>query len=108
CAGNNRLVTEAGGDAVALLNNDTRPEPGWLGSLVEALGSAPADVAAVSGKIVDWEGERLDFGRGVMTFDGHAFQLDFRRPLPAAPLPAAGGGGLFASRAPPPAPPPPL
>ena len=92
CAGNNRLVAEADGDAVALLNNDTRPEPGWLGSLVETLASAPADVAAVSGKIVDWNGERLDFGRGVMTFDGHAFQLDFRRPL-AEGAGAGGGGG---------------
>ena len=90
CAGNNRLAAAADGDAVALLNNDTRPEPGWLGSLVEALASAPHDVAAVSGKIVDWAGERLDFGRGVMTFDGHAFQLDFRRPLAAARLPGAG------------------
>ena len=54
------------------------------------------DVAAVSGKIVDWEGERLDFGRGVMTFDGHAFQLDFRRPLDRARVPAAGEELLFA------------
>ena len=91
CAGNNRLAAAADGDAVALLNNDTRPEPGWLGALVEALASAPADVAAVSGQIVDWGGERLDFGRGLMTFDGHAFQLDFRRPLKQRA--GAGGGG---------------
>jgi GT2 family glycosyltransferase len=108
CAGNNRLVAETGADtdAVALLNNDTRPEPGWLGSLVEALASAPPDVAAVSGKIVDWAGERLDFGRGLMTFDGHAFQLDFRRSLASARVPAAGeelafacGGNLLVRRA---------
>jgi GT2 family glycosyltransferase len=96
CAGNNRLVAEARGDAVAFLNNDTRPEPGWLKGLVAALAAAPPDVAAVSGKIVDWEAERLDFGRGVMTFDGHAFQLDFRRPLAAARVPAAGEELLFA------------
>lgn len=96
CAGNNRLAAEADGDAVAFLNNDTRPQPDWLGSSVEALASAPADVAAVSGKIVDWAGERLDFGRGVMTFDGHAFQLDYRRPLATARLPAAGEELLFA------------
>ena len=96
CAGNNRLVAAADGDAVAFLNNDTRPEADWLGSLVELLASAPADVAAVSGKIVDWAGERLDFGRGVMTFDGHAFQLDYRRPLATARLPAAGDELLFA------------
>jgi GT2 family glycosyltransferase len=108
CAGNNRLVAAAGADtdAVALLNNDTRPEPAWLGSLVEALASAPPDVAAVSGKIVDWAGDRLDFGRGLMTFDGHAFQLDFRRRLASARVPAAGeelpfacGGNLLVRRA---------
>ncbi len=105
CAGNVRLVEAAAGDAVALLNNDTRPEPGWLAALVAALAGAPADVAAVSGKIVDWEGERLDFGRGVMTFDGHAFQLDFRRPLIQARVPEAGeelpfacGGNMLVRR----------
>lgn len=96
CAGNNRLVAEASGDAVAFLNNDTRPRPEWLGALVDALAAAPPDVAAVSGKIVDWAGKCLDFGRGVMTFDGHAFQLDFRRPLDRAQVPAAGEELLFA------------
>ncbi|HEV2854653.1 MAG TPA: glycosyltransferase family 2 protein [Thermoanaerobaculia bacterium] len=106
CAGNNRLVATSDADAVALLNNDTRPEPEWLGSLVTALASAPEDVAAVSGKIVDWAGERLDFGRGVMTFDGHAFQLDFRKPLSSARMPKAGeelafacGGNMLVRRA---------
>jgi GT2 family glycosyltransferase len=96
CGGNNRLVAEASGDAVAFLNNDTRPRPEWLGALVAALAAAPPDVAAVSGKIVDWAGERLDFGRGVMTFDGHAFQLDFRKPLDRARVPAAGEELFFA------------
>jgi GT2 family glycosyltransferase len=96
CGGNNRLVAEAAGDAVAFLNNDTRPRPEWLAALVDALTSAPPDVAAVSGKIVDWSGACLDFGRGVMTFDGHAFQLDFRRPLDRARVPAAGEELFFA------------
>ncbi len=90
CAGNNRLVAEAEGDAIALLNNDTRPERGWLKALVACLAEAPDDVAAVSGRIVDWSGEHLDFGRGVMTFDGHAFQLDFRRSLGGARVPDDG------------------
>lgn len=96
CGGNNRLVAASDAGAVALLNNDTRPEPGWLAALVDALASAPADVAAVSGKIVDWAGERLDFGRGLMTFDGHAFQLDFRKRLASARVPKAGEELLFA------------
>jgi GT2 family glycosyltransferase len=96
CAGNNRLVEESEADAVVLLNNDTRPEPGWLAELVEALGSAPPDVAAVSGAMVDWEARRLDFARGAMTFDGHAFQLDQRRPLELVELPEDGSELLFA------------
>jgi GT2 family glycosyltransferase len=96
CGGNNRLVAEASGDAIAFLNNDTRPRADWLSGLVKALASAPRDVAAVSGLILDWEGERLDFGRGAMTFDGHAFQLDFRRPLDRAQLPIAGEELFFA------------
>lgn len=96
CAGTNRLVREAGGDAVAFLNNDTRAQPQWLQALAETYRSAPEDVAAVSGCLVNWDGDRLDFGRGVMTFDGHAFQLDFRRPLERAEIPAAGDELLFA------------
>lgn len=96
CAGNNRLVAAAQGDTVAFLNNDTRPRPDWLRQLVAAYRSASEDVAAVSGQIVDWGGERLDFGRGVMTFDGHAFQLDFRRPLATARVPGHGDELFFA------------
>lgn len=105
-AANNRLAEACTGDWLALLNNDTAPEPDWLAQLVAALRDAPDDVAAVAGSIVDWEGTRLDFGRGVMTFDGHAFQLDFGRPLATATLPAPGaelpfacGGNMLVRRA---------
>ena len=95
CAGNNYLAARAEGDAVVFLNNDTRPDEGWLAALVKALEEAPADVAAVSGRILDWDGDLLDFARGVMTFDGHAFQLDHGRPVREARLVAEGGEVLF-------------
>lgn len=95
CAGNNRLAGEAGGDALVFLNNDTRPTAGWLAALVQALGNARGDVAAASGMIVDWEGNRLDFSHGIMTFDGHAFQIDFGRLLTSARLMPDGGEILF-------------
>lgn len=93
--GVNRLAGLATGDALALVNNDTRAEEGWAERLVERYEASPADVAAVAGRIVDWEGERLDFGRGVATFDGHAFPLDQGRPLGAVRLPEAGEELLF-------------
>ena len=95
-AGMNRLVDECDTEAVALLNNDTRPTRDWLAALVDTLAGAPPDVAAVSGRIIDWEGACLDFGRGVMAFDGHAFQLDFGRPLSEARAPRTGDELLFA------------
>jgi GT2 family glycosyltransferase len=89
-AGNNRLAELASGDDLVLLNNDTRPEPDWLAALADAAASAAPDVAAIGGCMVDWAGERLDFGYGVRTFDGHAFQVDHRRPLARARRPASG------------------
>ncbi len=96
CGGNNRLVRAVDADAVIFLNNDTRPEPGWLAALVDALAAAPADVAAVSGLIVDWDAERLDFARGIMTFDGHAFQEGTGRALGNVRLAPSGSELLFA------------
>jgi GT2 family glycosyltransferase/glycosyltransferase involved in cell wall biosynthesis len=90
CAGNNRLVSAIDSDGVAFLNNDTRPAPTWLAALVQALGEAPDDVAAVSGLLTDWDGRLLDCAQGVLTFDGHAFQLGQGQPLDAAPRPKAG------------------
>lgn len=94
-AANNRLAEQSSASALALVNNDTRPRSDWLAELVMALREAPADVAALSGCIVDWEGGRLDFGRGVMTFDGHAFQLDYHRPLAEVEMPEEGSELLF-------------
>lgn len=96
CSGNNRLAREAEGDAIVFLNNDTRPHEDWLGALTEALATAPTDVAAVSGQIIDWSGDRLDFARGVLTFDGHAFQMDYGRRLGEVEVPASGSEMLFA------------
>ena len=53
-------------------------------------------MGAVSGRIVDWEAKHLDFARGIMTFDGHAFQWDYHRPLKNLELPLDGEELLFA------------
>ena len=94
-AANNRLAEKSSASALALVNNDTRPRSDWLAELVTALRGAPADVTALSGCIVDWEGSRLDFARGVMTFDGHAFQLDYHRLLAEVETPEEGSELLF-------------
>jgi GT2 family glycosyltransferase len=104
-AGNNRLAREASGDLLLLLNNDTCPDSHLLAAFVESWRSAPADVAALAGRLTDWDGLRLDFGRGIATFDGHAFALDQGRELREARLPRPGeellfgcGGNLLVAR----------
>ena len=69
------------GETLVLLNNDTKVEKGWLSALVSALDGAPADVAAVTGRIDSWDGTKVDYRDTLLAFDGHAFQKDFGRPL---------------------------
>lgn len=69
------------GETLVLLNNDTRVEKGWLSALVSALDAAPRDVAAVTGRIVSWDGTKVDYRDTLLAFDGHAFQKDFGRLL---------------------------
>lgn len=90
---------------VIFLNNDAEAEPGWLTALVDAMRAAADDVVAIGGRIVDWERKRVDFVGGVMTFDGHGFQRDFRKPLGEVDEPSAGesffacGGNMIVRRA---------
>lgn len=77
-------VVAATADRLVFLNNDTRVHPEWLETLVGALERAPASVGTVTGKVLSWDGSSLDFWRGALTFDGHAFQLDFGRPAGSA------------------------
>jgi len=83
-AGNNAGARQARGRYLAFLNNDTRVDAQWLASLCRTMDGAP-DAAAVGGKLLDWEGRRLDFGRGIITFDGHAFQEGAGLPLDRDP-----------------------
>lgn len=92
-------------ELVIFLNNDAEAEPGWLAALVDAMRAAADDVVAIGGRIVDWERKRIDFVGGLMTFDGHGFQRDFRRPLGEVDEPPAGesffacGGNMIVRRA---------
>jgi GT2 family glycosyltransferase len=89
-------VAASNADYVVFLNNDAIAEPGWLAALVAAIEASSADVISVAGKIIDPSGTRVDFIEGIMTFDGHAFQRDFRRRIDEAHEPARGAELLFA------------
>lgn len=92
---------ESRGRTLVLLNNDTRVEKGWLSALVSALEEAPGDIAAVTGRVVSWDGTKVDYRDTLLTFDGHAFQKDFGQLLvdvhddpPGAPRLAPCGGNM--------------
>ncbi len=81
---------------VIFLNNDAVPEEGWLAALQGAMERADADVVSIAGKIVSPDGQQIDFIKGLLTFDGHAFQDGFRMPAGSRPDPHPGDELLFA------------
>lgn len=92
-----RLGVEAArAPAIAFVNDDAVVLPDALERLFSALASAPADVAAVAGRLTDRSGERNDFSDGFLTFDGHAFQSDVGRPVETLPPAVPGEERLFA------------
>ncbi len=80
--GNNLGARSATGDYLALINNDARADPRWLRALVEVLEEQP-EVACAASKILDQDGQRIDFVGPVMNLYGRSFQID--EGLPAAP-----------------------
>lgn len=71
---------------VAVLNDDTLPEPGWLGALVTGI-AGDGRAGSVQGTVVDAGGRRVD-GRGI-AFDRWGLPVQRDRGADAADEPAA-------------------
>lgn len=76
--GCNLGVAHATGEFVALLNNDARPHPQWIAAAVAEL-RADARIGCVASKVLDWEGETIDFAAAAMGFDGQGYKLHVGR-----------------------------
>lgn len=59
------------GKYIALVNNDCIVEKDWLENFLNSY----EESTVLSGKILNWDGDKIDFIDGILTFDGHAFQL---------------------------------
>jgi GT2 family glycosyltransferase len=72
--GCNLGAAKADTDHLAFINNDARPEPGFLQAAVGALTRNPG-VGAVAAKVLDWEGNRVDFVDSALSWYGQGFKL---------------------------------
>jgi len=78
--GNNLGARHATGDYLALINNDARADPGWLRAMVDAIGGRP-DVGCAASKMLDQDGETIDFVGTALNLYGRAFQIDEGIPV---------------------------
>lgn len=89
-AGGVDLGTEAAsGDPLILLNDDAAADEGFVEAHERALANHP-DAAVSAGRLVNWDRDRHDFVRGVVTFDVHAFQIGQGWPISDLDPPDAG------------------
>jgi GT2 family glycosyltransferase len=101
----NQGAAEASGQYLALLNNDMRPQSRWLEQMVSALEASPPDVVCVGSRIENWDGTRVDFAGGGISFNGMGYQEGYGAPVgseedPAPPVPLffACGGAMLVDR----------
>lgn len=69
----NRAAAMCGSEHVAFLNNDTRVGPDFLSALHRARSAHP-EARALAGRIMSWDGTRIDFAGADTFFSGHAWQ----------------------------------
>lgn len=63
----------ARGAYVAFINNDMRADPGWLDNALPLL---TREVPCVASRILNWEGDRIDFNGSSLQYLGYALQRD--------------------------------
>lgn len=71
--GYDAAVPQVQAEWVALLNDDTRVDPGWLSAL-HRTAARRRGACAVASRILSWDGSRIDFVGGETYFTGHAWQ----------------------------------
>lgn len=71
--GCNLGVSHAKGEFLAFLNNDAKPSADWISSAVETFKGRP-DIGAVASKVLDWDGERIDFIDAAITWYGMGYK----------------------------------
>jgi GT2 family glycosyltransferase len=71
--GCNLGASHATGEFVAFLNNDARPDRLWLEQARSAL-LADSTIGCVASKVLDWDGERIDYVDAGLTWFGMGYK----------------------------------
>ena len=71
--GCNLGVRESTGEFVAFLNNDAKPHSGWILEAAKIFETSPR-VGAVASKVLDWDGNRVDYIGAGLTWFGMGYK----------------------------------
>lgn len=80
--GCNLGVAAATGEYVGFINNDAKPGRDWIRAAVETFHS-DATIGAVASKVLDWDGNLVDYVDGALTWYGMGYKREAN--LPDAP-----------------------
>jgi len=81
--GCNLGVAHATGEYVGFINNDARPDRGWVAAAVSAF-EPDASIGSVASKVLDWDGKLIDYVDGSMTWFGMGYKREVEKPDSAA------------------------
>ena len=71
--GCNLGVAASSGGVIALLNNDAKPAPGWIRAAMDSFAESD-EIGAVASRVLDWDGELVDFIGAAMTWYGMGYK----------------------------------
>lgn len=72
------------GEFLAFLNNDARPDTGWVREAVRRFQESPR-IGAVASRVLDWDGKNVDFIGSGLTWFGMGYKPHTGQPVPNQP-----------------------
>ncbi|MGV8896776.1 MAG: glycosyltransferase [Rhodoglobus sp.] len=82
--GCNKGVAASSGEFIALLNNDARPDAGWVRAAIDRFAESPK-IGAIASRVLDWDGALVDYIGSAMTWYGMGYKPLTAEPVPKAP-----------------------
>lgn len=95
-------VAASSGAVVAFLNNDAKPDLGWIRAAMDSFAESD-EVGAVASRVLDWDGELVDYIGAAMTWYGMGYKPFTAEHPPKVPLSRADvlfgtGSAMFVRR----------